>query len=147
MSKIGIAAPEKANDYGWNEQGVQGAKTAAQASGASIEVSDGIGYENVEPVQPRRVRPPDPGRGGLVIGPVAGLVAERPGNDRGVVPVALDHPGDAADPRLQVSRVVAERALEGVRLDVRLVDHVEPKLVGQVEKRRVVAGSATSGRR
>jgi simple sugar transport system substrate-binding protein len=50
VSKIGIAAPEKANDYGWNEQGVQGAKTAAKASGASIEVSDGIGYENVEPV-------------------------------------------------------------------------------------------------
>ena len=34
--------------------------------------------------------------------------------------------------------VVAQRALEGVRLDVGLVDDVEAKLVGQVEEGRVV---------
>ena len=50
ISKIGIAAPEKANDYGWNQQGVEGAQRAAQAAGADIDVSDGIGYDNVEPV-------------------------------------------------------------------------------------------------
>ena len=50
ISKIGIAAPEKANDYGWNQQGVESAQRAAQAAGADIDVSDGIGYDNVEPV-------------------------------------------------------------------------------------------------
>ena len=42
------------------------------------------------------------------------------------------------DPLREVARVVAERGLEGVRLDVRLVDDVEAQLVGQVEEGRVV---------
>lgn len=50
VAKIGIAAPEKANDYGWNQQGVEGAKAAAAATGAEIDVADGSGYDNVEPV-------------------------------------------------------------------------------------------------
>ena len=50
VSTVGIASPEKANDYGWNQQGVNSAKAAAQARGLKIDVADGIGYENVEPV-------------------------------------------------------------------------------------------------
>jgi simple sugar transport system substrate-binding protein len=50
VAKIGIAAPEKANDYGWNQQGVESARRAATSAGAEIEVADGIGYDNVEPV-------------------------------------------------------------------------------------------------
>jgi simple sugar transport system substrate-binding protein len=50
VDKIGIAAPEKPTDYGWNQQGVASAKAAARAQGASLEVAAGIGYENVEPV-------------------------------------------------------------------------------------------------
>jgi basic membrane protein A and related proteins len=50
VGKIGIAAPEKANDYGWNQQGVESAQRAATTAGAEIEVADGIGYDNVEPV-------------------------------------------------------------------------------------------------
>ena len=88
--------------------------------------------------RPGRVVAPDPGRRGVVVRAVARLVAERPGDDRRVVLVALDHPRHAVDPRAEVARVVAQRALEGVRLDVGLVDHVQPELVGQVEERRVV---------
>lgn len=50
IDKLGIAAPEKGNDYGWNQQGVEGAKAAATALGASADVADGVGYDNVEPV-------------------------------------------------------------------------------------------------
>jgi len=50
VAKIGIAAPEKANDYGWNQQGVESTQRAATAAGSEIEVADGIGYDNVEPV-------------------------------------------------------------------------------------------------
>ena len=50
ISQMAIAAPEKANDYGWNQQGVESAQRAADTAGAAIEVADGIGYENVEPV-------------------------------------------------------------------------------------------------
>ena len=56
VTKIGIVAPEKANDYGWNQQGVESAQAAADAAGAEVEVADGVGYENITPVlrQPRR---------------------------------------------------------------------------------------------
>lgn len=50
IDKLGIAAPEKGNDYGWNQQGVDGAKAAATALGATADVADGVGYDNVEPV-------------------------------------------------------------------------------------------------
>ncbi len=50
VTKIGYAAPEKANDYGWNQQGAEGAKAVAQEIGAEIEIADGLGYEDVGPV-------------------------------------------------------------------------------------------------
>lgn len=50
VDKIGIAAPEKATDYGWNQQGVESAKKAATAAGAGIDVADNSGYDDVEPV-------------------------------------------------------------------------------------------------
>jgi basic membrane protein A and related proteins len=50
VDKIGIAAPEKPTDYGWNQQGVESARAAARAQGAAIEVAAGIGYDNPEPV-------------------------------------------------------------------------------------------------
>ncbi len=88
--------------------------------------------------RPRGVVAAHPGGGRLVVGAVAGLVAQRPGDDGGMVAVAQDHARDARDPLRQVARVVAERGLEGVRLDVRLVDDVEAELIGQVEEGRVV---------
>ena len=50
----------------------------------------------------------------------------------------MRHPRDAVDPRREVALVVAQRALEGVRFDVGLVDDVQAELVGQVEEGRVV---------
>ncbi|CAN5825140.1 BMP family protein [soil metagenome] len=46
---VGFASPEKANDFGWNQQGLEGAQQAAERVGARLEVADGIGYENVGP--------------------------------------------------------------------------------------------------
>ena len=50
VTKIGIASPAKGNDYGWNQQGVQAAKSAAAAAGAKTDIADGIGYDNTESV-------------------------------------------------------------------------------------------------
>ena len=50
VDRVGIAAPEKATDYGWNQQGVESAKKAAAAAGATIDVADNSGYDDVEPV-------------------------------------------------------------------------------------------------
>ena len=89
--------------------------------------------------RPRRVVAADPGRGRLVVRAVAGLVAERPDDDRRVVLVAQRPSGATRSTHgAQVARVVAQRALERVGLDVRLVDDVQAELVGQVEEGRVV---------
>jgi simple sugar transport system substrate-binding protein len=47
---MAIIAPEKGNDFGWNQQGVDGAKAAAAAVGAEIEVADGAGYDDPGPI-------------------------------------------------------------------------------------------------
>ena len=49
VAEVGFAAPEKPNDYGWNQQGFVGAKKAAKATGAKVLDATGSGYENVEP--------------------------------------------------------------------------------------------------
>lgn len=50
VTKIAIVTPEKANDYGWNQQGVAGAQSAADASGAELIVQDGVGYDDIAPI-------------------------------------------------------------------------------------------------
>jgi basic membrane protein A len=50
VTNLGIVSPEKANDYGWNQQGVDGAKAAAAAVGAQIQVADGAGYDDPGPI-------------------------------------------------------------------------------------------------
>ena len=48
--KIAIVAPEKGNDFGWNQQGVESAKAIAKELGAEIEVVDGAGYDDIAPI-------------------------------------------------------------------------------------------------
>lgn len=50
VTNMAIVAPEKANDYGWNQQGVESAEAAAESIGAEIEIADGAGYEDITPV-------------------------------------------------------------------------------------------------
>lgn len=60
ISKIAIATPAKANDYGWNEQGVQGAEKVANEIGAELEQTTDIGYEQTETVL-RQMAEKEPG--------------------------------------------------------------------------------------
>ncbi|MGH2442622.1 MAG: BMP family ABC transporter substrate-binding protein [Chloroflexota bacterium] len=50
VTQIAIAAPEKASDYGWNQQGVRAARSVARQFHAKLVVNDGIGYNNTEAV-------------------------------------------------------------------------------------------------
>lgn len=50
VTKIAIATPAKASDYGWNEQGVDAATEVAKEIGAELEVNENLGYENIETV-------------------------------------------------------------------------------------------------
>jgi basic membrane protein A len=48
VQDVAIAAPEKATDFGWNQQGVTSARKAAAATGTKLVVADGLGYDNTE---------------------------------------------------------------------------------------------------
>jgi simple sugar transport system substrate-binding protein len=50
VKTIAIATPAKTNDYGWNAQGVAGAKAAASSVGANVDVSSNIGYDKTPTV-------------------------------------------------------------------------------------------------
>lgn len=50
VTQISIATPEKATDYGWNQQGVQAVKQVGRSVGAKVVVNDGVGYDNTESV-------------------------------------------------------------------------------------------------
>jgi len=50
VKTIAIATPAKTNDYGWNAQGVAGAKSAASSVGASVNVTSDIGYDKTQTV-------------------------------------------------------------------------------------------------
>ena len=49
LKSIAILTPEQGTDYGWNQQGVEGAKAAAKAAGIKIEVAENLGYGDVRP--------------------------------------------------------------------------------------------------
>jgi basic membrane protein A and related proteins len=50
VTTVAIATPAKANDYGWNQQGLNSAKAAAAANGAKVNAITGIGYDRTEVV-------------------------------------------------------------------------------------------------
>jgi basic membrane protein A and related proteins len=48
VTKVGFASPAKASDYGWNQQGFNGAKAAAAATGSSFKAITNIGYDKTD---------------------------------------------------------------------------------------------------
>ncbi|MGH2963626.1 MAG: putative B6 ABC transporter substrate-binding protein [Solirubrobacterales bacterium] len=50
ISNFAIVAPEKGNDYGWNQQAVEAAEQVASDLGTEVEVADGAGYEDISPI-------------------------------------------------------------------------------------------------
>ena len=82
-----------------------------------------------------------PGVGVLEVGTVAGLVAEAPDDDAGVVEVALDHALHAYHVGVLVELVLCQGGVpvaHAVRLDVGLVYHVQAVAVAEFVPERVV---------
>jgi simple sugar transport system substrate-binding protein len=48
VTKVGFASPAKASDYGWNQQGYNGARAAAAAGGASFTAITNVGYDKTD---------------------------------------------------------------------------------------------------
>lgn len=49
IKSIAILTPEQGTDYGWNQQGVEGARAAAAAEGVEVIVAENLGYGDVRP--------------------------------------------------------------------------------------------------
>ena len=49
VNSIAILTPEDGTDYGWNQQGVDAAKAAGEATGVKVIVAQGLGYGDVRP--------------------------------------------------------------------------------------------------
>ncbi len=49
VKSIAILTPEEGTDYGWNQQGVDAAKAAGEATGVKVIVAQGLGYGDVRP--------------------------------------------------------------------------------------------------
>jgi basic membrane protein A and related proteins len=50
VKKFAIVAPEKRDDFGWNQQGVDGAEAVSKELSIPVDIADGSGYDNVGPV-------------------------------------------------------------------------------------------------
>lgn len=50
VKRFAIVAPEKRDDFGWNQQGVDGAESVSKELGIPVDIADGSGYDNVGPV-------------------------------------------------------------------------------------------------
>ena len=50
IKNMAYISPEQANDYGWNQQGYEGAVAAAATIGATLQKADGSGYGDPTPI-------------------------------------------------------------------------------------------------
>ncbi|MDH6264856.1 basic membrane protein A [Rhizobium sp. SG_E_25_P2] len=49
IKSIAILTPEQGTDFGWNQQGVDGAKAAGKATGVEVVTAENLGYGDVRP--------------------------------------------------------------------------------------------------
>ena len=49
VTSIAILTPEQGTDFGWNQQGIDAAKAAAEAKGVKVVVAENLGYGDVRP--------------------------------------------------------------------------------------------------
>ncbi|RWX81656.1 BMP family ABC transporter substrate-binding protein [Neorhizobium lilium] len=49
IKSIAILTPEQGTDFGWNQQGVDGAKAAGKATGVEVITAENLGYGDVRP--------------------------------------------------------------------------------------------------
>jgi len=50
IKNMAYISPEQANDYGWNQQGAEGAQAAATYFGAHLDLADNSGYDDPTPI-------------------------------------------------------------------------------------------------
>ncbi len=49
VTSVAIVTPEQGTDFGWNQQGIDGARAAAEAAGLEFIAAQGMGYGDIRP--------------------------------------------------------------------------------------------------
>jgi len=90
ISTIAILTPETGTDFGWNQQGIDGAKAAGEAEGVEVIVAENLGYGDVRPTL-RELAEEKPG---LIIAHASGYNTAAPeiGAETGVKVAIVDSP-------------------------------------------------------
>jgi simple sugar transport system substrate-binding protein len=105
VKSIAILTPEEGTDFGWNQQGVDAAKAAAEAAGIEVIVAAGLGYGDVRPA----LREIAADGASLIIAHASGYATSAPEiADETNVPVAI-----VDSPQALKSGLVADYTLSG----------------------------------
>lgn len=90
ITSMAILTPETGTDYGWNQQGIDGAKAAGEAMGVEVIVAENLGYGDVRPTL-RELAEEEPG---LIIAHASGYNTAAPeiGAETGVKVAIVDSP-------------------------------------------------------
>jgi len=90
ITSMAILTPETGTDFGWNQQGVDGAKAAGDALGVDVIVAENLGYGDVRPTL-RELAEEEPG---LIIAHASGYNTAAPeiGAETGVKVAIVDSP-------------------------------------------------------
>ena len=102
VGRIAIVTPEKANDFGWNQQGVAAVKQAATRTGATAVIQDGAGYGDIAPMLEQL----SAGNPGLIVAWASGYntVAPQMAREHGI-PTLIVGAGEGSDVRGLVADV------------------------------------------
>lgn len=95
VDSIAILAPEMGTDMGWNQQGVDAARAAADAAGIEVVVAENLGYGDVRPT----LRELAEDGADLLIGHASGYNTSAPeiGEELGVPVAIVDSPDKRAE--------------------------------------------------
>lgn len=90
ITSMAILTPETGTDFGWNQQGIDGAKAAGEAKGVEVIVAENLGYGDVRPTL-RELAEEKPG---LIIAHAGGYNTAAPeiGAETGVKVAIVDSP-------------------------------------------------------
>lgn len=90
ITSMAILTPETGTDFGWNQQGIDGAKAAGDALGVDVIIAENLGYGDVRPTL-RELAEEEPG---LIIAHASGYNTAAPeiGAETGVKVAIVDSP-------------------------------------------------------
>ncbi|NLA65682.1 MAG: BMP family ABC transporter substrate-binding protein [Leucobacter sp.] len=88
VAQVAIVTPEKESDHGWNQQGLQAARAAAETLGIELDEHSNVGYDNTETILTQVAG----ANNGLVIAHASGFNAagHRVGLQTGVPTLVVD---------------------------------------------------------